>query len=99
MYVDARGTYSSETALKEDRMPILRVSGDVVEVLRKSDGQFLRVHVSRRDQHDVILEGKFGEFFTLRSAGDKVSGCLCKRLSPAVGAHALFDLLSHWPSH
>ena len=71
VYVDAKGKYDEETALRDMRKPILRVAGDTVEVLRESDGTFMRMHVSGRDSHMVIMEGKMGEFYTLR-ASDKV---------------------------
>ncbi|KAK9813871.1 hypothetical protein WJX73_002735 [Symbiochloris irregularis] len=70
-YVDAKGSYDEATALRDLRRPILRVAGDTVEVLKTSDDNFLRMHVSGRDAHHVIMEGKMGEFYTLR-ASDKV---------------------------
>lgn len=66
--------YDEQTALKERRRPILRVSGDLVEVLRPSDERFMRMHVSRRDPHQMIMEGVMGEFYTLHPAADKVAG-------------------------
>ena len=70
MYADARGSYDVETGLRDDRRPVLRVSGDLVEVLR-SDNRFMRMHVSRRDPHQMIMEGELGEFYTLRPAAEK----------------------------
>ena len=72
VYADARGAYDEKTALAEERRPILRVSGDIVEVLRHSDDTFMRMHVSKRDPHLMIMEGEMGEFYTLKPAAEKV---------------------------
>lgn len=75
MYADANGTYDAETARQQERRPILRASGDVVDILRPSNDKFMRMHISQRDPHQMIMEGEMGEFYTLKPASDKV-GCV-----------------------
>lgn len=50
----------------------MRASGDVVDILRPSNDKFMRMHISQRDPHQMIMEGEMGEFYTLKPASDKV---------------------------
>lgn len=81
VYADAKGTYNEETALRDNRRPILRVSGDTLEVL-SSDDKFMRMHVSKRDPRLMVMEGDMGEFYTLSPAPGKVRRPPCSEQNP-----------------